>query len=87
MHILIQLTKLNEIKFTLSQHLKLTNILIGITTHSSKYPCVYGKCSQDDDGKWPKGRNITPKKSDKISKNVYKIQDLRKGLEASSKNT
>ena len=75
MHILIQLTKLNEIKFTLSQDLKLTNIVIGITTHSSKYPCAYGECSQDDDGKWSKGRNRTPKN---IRENQEKwLQDSR----------
>ena len=60
MHVLIQLTKINEIEYKLSQDLKLTNIVIGITTHSSKYPCPYGECYKDENsGEWIKGKNRT----------------------------
>ena len=45
--ILINLTNINEIEFMPSQDLKLTNIIIGITSHSSKYPCPYGECYKD----------------------------------------
>ena len=45
--IIMNLTNINEIEFTLSQDLKLTNIIIGITSHSSKYPCPYGEWYKD----------------------------------------
>ena len=47
MQVLIELTGLNEIQFKLSQDIKLINIIIGITTFSSKYPCLYGHCCKD----------------------------------------
>ena len=60
MKVLIELTKLNEIDFKMSQDLKLTNIVIGITSHSSKYPCPYGECCKDDvTGDWIKGQDRT----------------------------
>ena len=60
MQVLIELTGLNEIKFKLSQDLKLINIIIGITTFSSKYPCPYGHCYKDEKtGLWNKGEDRT----------------------------
>ena len=40
--VLFKLTSLNEIEYKLSQDLKLTSIVIGITNHSSKCPCPWG---------------------------------------------
>ena len=60
--ILMNLTNVNEIEYTLSQDLKLTNIIIGITSHSSKYPCPYGECYKDNISKeWYKGTDRTIK--------------------------
>ena len=40
-----------------SQDLKLANIVVGIQSHSVKYPCVYGECTQDPDtGVWIPGK-------------------------------
>ena len=58
--ILMKLTNINEIEYILSQDLKLTNIIIGITSHTSKYPCPYGECYKDYKcNEWYKGRNRT----------------------------
>ena len=59
MGILFKLTNLNDVPFKLSQDLKLTSIVIGITCHSSKYPCPYGECYKDEYGLWIKGRDQT----------------------------
>ena len=61
MNILFQLTNLNEVEYKLSQDLKLTSIIIGITSHSSKYPCPYGECFKDNHGNWVKGKDRTVK--------------------------
>ena len=61
MNILFKLTNLNEVEYKLSQDLKLTSIVIGITSHSSKYPCPYGECCKDDEGNWIKGQDRTIK--------------------------
>ena len=59
-NILFMLTNLHEVKYTLSQDLKLTNIVLGLTSHSSKYPCPYGECYRDNKtGDWIKGVNRT----------------------------
>ena len=40
--------------------MKLTNIVIGIGTFSSKYPCPYGECYQNEEtDEWIKGENRT----------------------------
>ena len=58
--ILINLTNINEIEYMLSQDLKLTNIIIAITSHSSKYPCPYGECYKDNkSNEWYKGTDRT----------------------------
>ena len=60
--ILINLTNINGIEYMLLQDLKLTNIIIGITSHSSKYPCPYGECYKDNISKeWYKGTERTIK--------------------------
>jgi hypothetical protein len=44
----------------LSQNLKLNNIVISITTFSSKFPCLYGECYKDDKtDEWVKEVNRT----------------------------
>ena len=48
MGVVFKLTSLNEIEYKLSQDLKLTSIVIGITNHSSKHPCPYGECFKDE---------------------------------------
>lgn len=42
------LLKLNEIKCTVATDLKLANIIIGIMTHASKYPCTWCSTSSDE---------------------------------------
>jgi hypothetical protein len=69
---LIQLIKLNEIDFKLSQDLKLTNIIIGIQSHSSKYPCPYGECFKNLSNEWEKGENRTVNNLNKIIENIVK---------------
>ena len=60
--ILMNLTNINEIEYHLSQDLKLTNIIIGITSHTSKYPCPYGECYKDNkSNEWYKGTDRTIK--------------------------
>ena len=60
MKILIDLTGINGLDYKLSQDLKLTNIIIGITSHSSKYPCPYGECMKcEETGDWIKGIDRT----------------------------
>ena len=60
MSVLIYLIQLNDIEYKLSQDLKLTNIVIGIMSHSSKYPCPYRECSKDViTGEYVKGNDHT----------------------------
>lgn len=60
MQTLMQLTNINEVEFKLSNDLKLVNIMIGIGTHSAKYPCPYGECYKDEDtDEWVKGKYRT----------------------------
>jgi hypothetical protein len=61
MKVLMQLTKINEVDYKLSQDLKLINIMIGIGPHSSRFPCPYGECCKDDKGDWVKGQDRTPR--------------------------
>ena len=83
MHVLINLTKINEIRYKLSQDLKLINIVIGITNHSSKYPCPYGKCYKDENsGEWIKGmirtfRNIMENKENWKKETRSKRKELK----------
>ena len=39
MKVLMDLTKLNEVEYSLSMDLKLVNITLGIGSHSSRYAC------------------------------------------------
>ena len=56
MRVIIQKTQLNNLdKFLLVADLKLLNIILGLGTHSSRYPCPYGQCFKNKDGKWTKG--------------------------------
>ena len=55
----MELIDMNEIEYSLSMDLKLTNITIGIGPHSSKYPCPYGECFRNENGEWTKGRDRT----------------------------
>ena len=58
--VIMELTQPYEVEFTLSHDLKLANILAGIQSHSSKYPCVYGECTRDEKtGVWFKGQDRT----------------------------
>ena len=58
--VLMELTQPYEVEFTLSHDLKLANILAGIQSHSSKYPCVYGECTRDEKTSvWIKGQDRT----------------------------
>ena len=59
MKVLIELTSINEVEFKLSEDLKLINIVLGMQTHSSKYPCPYGQCCLDGSGSWVKGKDRT----------------------------
>ena len=60
LNVLMELTKPYEVEYILSHDLKLANILAGIQSHSSKYPCVYGECTREETtGLWQKGRNRT----------------------------
>ena len=61
MSVLIDLTKINEVEYALSLDLKLMNIILGITSHSSKHPCPYGECYKDNNGYWIKGKDRTIK--------------------------
>ena len=62
MGVLFKLTSLNEIEYKLSQDLKLTSIVIGITNHASKHPCPYGECFKNEKtGQWVKGQDRTLK--------------------------
>ena len=55
--VLFDLIKLDEIDvdFKLSTDLKLVNIICGKQTNSSKYPCAYGSCYKDENGRWVPG--------------------------------
>ena len=81
MGVLFKLTSLNEIQYQLSQDLKLTSIVIGITNYSSKYPCPYGECFKDEKtGQWVKGqdrtiRNLTDNQQKWYQSMAYKRRD------------
>ena len=54
----MNLTNINEIVCILSQDLILTNIILDITSHSSKYPYPYGECYKNyKSNKWYNGRH------------------------------
>lgn len=57
--VLMELSNINEVEYSLSMDLKLVNICIGICSHSSRYPCPYGECFRDKDGVWVKGEDRT----------------------------
>ena len=83
-HVLMELTKLNEIDFRLSQDLKLINIVIGITSHSSKFPCPYGECFKDEENEhWIKGKNRT---FSNLQENQKKWCDASKSKKGNRKN-
>jgi len=50
---------LNQISYQLCTDLKLVNQILGIGSHSSKYPCPYGHCYRNTWGIWMKGINRT----------------------------
>ena len=82
--VLFKLTSLNEIKYKLSQDLKLTSIVIGITNHSSKYPCPYGECFKNErTGQWVRGqdrtlKNLTENQQKWYNSMAYKRRDRSK---------
>ena len=58
----MNLTNINGIEYMLSQDLNLSNIIIGITYHRSKYHYPYGKCYKDyKSNEWYKGKDRTIK--------------------------
>ena len=59
MSVLMKLTNLNEVEYSFSMDLKLINICIGISSHSSRHPCPYGECYRDKTGSWVKGQDRT----------------------------
>ena len=60
MKLMIQKVKLNTlIQYLLVADLKLLNIVCGLGTHSSKYPCPYGQCFRQGNGIWVAGRRRT----------------------------
>ena len=62
MKIMITKTKLNLLcNYVVVADLKLLNIIIGIGTHSSKYPCPYGECYRNKKGNWVTGKRRTVK--------------------------
>jgi hypothetical protein len=80
MNVLIQLTKINEVEYKLSNDLKLVNIVIGIGTHSAKYPCPYGECYKSDDtGAWVKGQCRTYKNITQNRENWQTSSSSKKG--------
>ena len=50
---LIKMEKVRNVKFVCD--LKMQNILLGLTSHASKFPRPYGLCTKEKDGKWKKG--------------------------------
>ena len=54
---LFQIIQLKEIKAKFVSDLKLQNILLELTSHSSKFPCPYGHCFKNCDGTWSKGND------------------------------
>ena len=52
----MNLTNIKGIEYMLTQDLKLSNIIIGITSHRSKFHYPYGKCYKHYN-EWYKGRN------------------------------
>ena len=80
MGVLFKLTSLNEVEYKLSQDLKLSSIVIGITNHSSKYPCPYGECFKDElTGQWVKGQDRTIKNLTENQKKWYQSVAYKKG--------
>ena len=57
--VLMELTKINEVEYSLSMDLKLVNINVGIGSYSSMYPCPYGECFRNRQGMWVKGPDRT----------------------------
>ena len=54
---LFQIIQLKEIKAKFVSDLKLQNILLGLTSNSSKFPCPSGHCFKNCDGTWSKGND------------------------------
>ena len=46
---------LSCVDFQLSTDLKLANIVLGMTSAASRYPCPYGHCRKDEKKAWLKG--------------------------------
>ena len=55
--VLFDLLNINDldINFKLSTDLKLVNIICGKQNNSSKYPCSYGSCYKEENGRWVVG--------------------------------
>ena len=73
---LFELIKLSELsKFRLSMDLKLTNITLGMSSHSSKFPCPYAECYKRN-GIWTIGN---PRTFSSLLKNAEEFRDVGKG--------
>lgn len=57
--IVFDLTHLREVECTVKIvcDLKLSNIILGLTSPASKYPCPYGECCKGKDKEWIKGES------------------------------
>ena len=64
---LFEKTQVNDIKYQLSSDLKLLNIVTGISSASSRYPCCYAECSKR--GRvWKEGKLRTLERNTVINK-------------------
>ncbi len=57
--IMYDLIHLREVSAKFVCDLKLTNILLGLSSHASKHPCPYGTCYKGPDGIWVSGEQRT----------------------------
>ena len=73
----LDLINVNEIEFKLSTHLKLVNMICGKQSASAKFPCCYGHCYKDKNGKWVPGE-LTRFSDLKSQHQLYKTQGDRK---------
>ena len=71
-----EIIELSIISYQLSQDLKLTNLVTGITNFTSKYPCPSSYCLKTKKGAWIVGTERTAEQNTRFLKNGRRIPNV-----------